>query len=153
MHTSLCLLWLSVAAMQRSDWTAVSKERVQKACMSPHQGSRIGQAVFLHHASPSPTASSPVLCPAPAAEMEERVQGYPGPYVSDSDDEEEQQPTAEQDNKEEDLEEGLPHKFNTPEGMFDQSDNTDWLFDDVKDQAFLDQQQDETDSDEEDEGN
>ena len=123
--------------------------------MHKPQGSRDGQAVVLHRPSPSPRASFPVLCPAPAAEMEERVQGYPGPYVSDSDDEEqeEQQPTAEQDKKQEDLEEGLPHKFNTPEGMFDQSDNTEWLFDDVKDQAFLDRQEDETDSDEEDEEN
>eukprot|EP00891_Asterochloris_glomerata_P000242 jgi/Astpho2/242/Aster-x0430 len=89
------------------------------------------------------------------AEMEERVQGYPGPYVSDSDDEdqEEKQPakSAEQEDMEEDLEDGLAPKPNTLEYLFDESDNTEWIVDDVKDQYLLEQEQDKSDSSDTDE--
>ena len=83
--------------------------------------------------------------------MEERVQGYPGPYVSDSDNEEEEQEeeqTAEQEDLEEDPDERLPPKVNTPAWYLEESENTDWLLDDVKDQHFLEHEQDASDSDE-----
>ena len=103
---------------------------------------------------PSPMACIPMLHPVLAAEMEERVQGYPGPYVSDSDDEEEveEEPEkpAEQDNLDSDPEDEPP-KPNTPEFFFEESENTDWLIDDVKDQRFLEQEQDDSDSSDRDE--
>ena len=109
------------------------------------QGSIDGQALCAYRSSP----------PAPAAEMEERVQGYPGPYVSDSNDEdqEEKQPakSAEQEDMEEDLEDGLAPKPNTLEYLFDESDNTEWIVDDVKDQYLLEQEQDKSDSSDTDE--
>ena len=105
------------------------------------------------HVVQAPTASIQILYPAPAAEMEERVQGYPGPYVSDSDDEEEEEQPENAEDREEDLEDGLGGTFkpNTPEALFAQSDNTEWLLDDVKDQTFLEQERDESDSDVQDE--
>ena len=67
--------------------------------------------------------------------------------------EEEEQPplTAEQMDLE-DEGDGLPPKRGTMEWFFEESANTDWLIDDVKDQHFLEHEQDDSDTDEQDEG-